>query len=93
MRQASALRRQSSVTGSRPVSNVIGERVRQARQRQQLTLQELGERVQVQAGFEIGQPTLSRIEMGTRSVYDFEVVALARALQVDARWLLGMLDD
>lgn len=91
MRQASALRRQTRAAGT-PVSNVIGERVRESRLSQGLTLQALDERVHTQSGFELGQSTLTRIELGTRSVYDFEVVALSRALQVDARWLLGLLD-
>lgn len=92
-RRASALKRQSEGTTSRPVSNVIGRRVRQARLSQNMTLQALYERVQVQSNFELGQPTLTRIELGTRGVYDFEVAALARALQLDARWLLGLIPD
>lgn len=92
-RKVSALKRQTSGAASRSVSNVIGQRVRQARLSQELTLQALHERVQTQSGFEMGQPTLTRIELGIRSVYDYEVAALARALQVDARWLLGLIDD
>ena len=92
-KQPSALRRQTQGAPSGPVSNVIGERVRQTRLQQKITLQALYERIQVDSGFEMGQPTLTRIELGIRSVYDFEVAALARALQVDARWLLGLIDD
>lgn len=92
-RQPSALRRQTRDADSGPVSNVIGKQVRQIRFKQGLTLQLLYERIQLQSGFEMGQPTLTRIETGTRSVYDFEVVALARALRVDALWLLGLIDD
>lgn len=72
---------------------MIGDRVREARRQQRLTLQALDERIQVVSGFSLGQPTLTRIEQGTRSVFDFEVVALSRALNVDARWLLGLIDD
>lgn len=90
MRRASALRRQTSGIGGKPVSNVIGERLREARQSQQLTIQALNERVELQSGFALGQPTLTRIEQGVRSVYDFEVVALSLALKVDAAWLLGL---
>lgn len=93
MRRASALRRQTGAPGVTAVSNVIGERVREARQRQGLTLQALDDRLQHHGGFALGQSTLTRIERGTRSVYDFEVVALSKALAVDARWLLGLLDD
>jgi len=90
-RRISTLKQQTGNAKSR--SNVIGERVRQARLSQNLTLQALYDRIQLQSGFEMGQPTLTRIELGTRSVFDFEVVALARALQVDARWLLGIVND
>lgn len=89
MRQASALRRQTGAAAS----NVIGARVREARQRRGLTLTALDERVQTLWGFSMGQSTLTRIERGTRSVYDFEVLALSKALEVDARWLLGLLGE
>lgn len=92
MKRPSALRRQTSV-GKEQVSNVVGKRVRELRLRRALTLQELHERIRAESGFDISQPTLTRIEKQVRSVYDFEVVALARALQVDARWLLGMTDE
>ena len=72
------------------MSNVIGKRLREARQGQQLTIQALNERVELQSGFSLGQPTLTRIEQGVRSVYDFEVAALSLALKVDAGWLLGL---
>jgi len=90
-RRISTLKQQSGNATSR--SNVIGKRVREARLSQHLTLQALYERIQLQSGFEMGQPTLTRIELGTSSVFDFEVVALARALQVDARWLLGVIEE
>lgn len=71
---------------------MIGDRVREARSEQNLTLQALDERIEAVSGFSLSQPTLTRIEQGTRSVYDFEVVALSLALNVDARWLLGLID-
>ncbi|UQN10219.1 helix-turn-helix domain-containing protein [Deinococcus sp. QL22] len=92
MRRASALRRQTN-TESVQKSNVIGHRLRQARLSQQLTLQALAERIKQQAGFEMGQPTLTRIELGKRSVFDFEIIALVNALQIDVRWLLGLPED
>lgn len=92
MRKASALRQQTEAAGISLRGNVIGERLREARTSRGLTLQALYERVQLQSGFELSQPTLTRIERGERSVYDFEVAALARALQIDARWLLGLLE-
>jgi len=73
--------------------NVIGTRVRQMRQRKSLTMQQLADRIEAQAGFEMHQTTLTRIEQGSRSVYDFEVIALSVALEVDARLLLGMIEE
>ncbi|WP_255639978.1 helix-turn-helix domain-containing protein [Deinococcus taeanensis] len=67
--------------------------MRELRLRRALTLADLHERIRQESGFEISQPTLTRIEKEKRSVYDFEVVALARALRADARWLLGMIDE
>lgn len=75
------------------MSNVVGRRVRELRLRRALTLEDLHELIRQESGFEISQPTLTRIEREKRSVYDFEVVALARALRADARWLLGMIDE
>ncbi|UBV45557.1 helix-turn-helix domain-containing protein (plasmid) [Deinococcus taeanensis] len=72
---------------------MVGRRVRELRLRRALTLADLHERIRQESGFEISQPTLTRIEKEKRSVYDFEVVALARALRADARWLLGMIDE
>lgn len=70
-RQVSVLKRQTEGTASRPINNVIGKRVRHARLSQELTPQALYQRIQVQSGFELGQPTLTRIELGTRSVYEW----------------------
>jgi hypothetical protein len=53
-RQPSALRRQTQSAASGPISNVIGERVRQSRLSQKPSLQTLYERVRHQSGFEMG---------------------------------------
>jgi len=94
VRRASAIRRQSAGLEGQPAGrgNVIGERVRQARQRQSLTMLQLCERVEAQAGYEFHQSTLTRIEQGIRSVYDFEVIILSLALETDVRVLLGLMD-
>lgn len=72
---------------------MIGDRVRAVRLRRSLTLMQLCERIEEEAGYEMHQTTLTRIELGIRSVYDFEVIALSRALEVDARVLLGLIAD
>lgn len=56
-------------------------------------MQQLSERIEARSGFEVHQTTLTRIEQGVRSVYDFEVIALALALEVDARVLLGLIEE
>lgn len=41
----------------------------------------------------MNQPTLTHIERGTRSIYDFEMIVLVNVLQVDVRWLLGLSEE
>lgn len=38
----------------------------------------------------LDRAAVAKIELGLRSVYDFELPALAEALKVDVRWLLGL---
>ena len=67
--------------------NICGERVRQARRQMKLTQTELAARLQV-AGIGIERDSISRIEIGTRFVADYELRALAEILKVDPAWLL-----
>ena len=73
--------------------NIVGERVRQARKatRPPITQTDLVARLQV-LGMQIDQSGLSKIESGRRPVMDFEVIALARALNVSVAWLLEEAD-
>lgn len=66
--------------------NICGDRVREARVRRKLTQEELAARLQV-AGITIERDSVSRIEIGTRFVADFELVVLAKVLKVDLKWL------
>lgn len=75
------------------LSNVVGERVRQARLQRNLSLQQLHQRILDQSGINLTQPTLTRIERRERSLFDFELIALIKALEIDARWLLGFIDE
>jgi transcriptional regulator with XRE-family HTH domain len=70
--------------------NIVGERVRQARKRAKppVTQLDLVARLQV-LGMKIDQSGLSKIEGGNRPVFDYEVIALAKALKVEVGWLLG----
>jgi hypothetical protein len=74
-----------------PSRNIIGKRVREARQRLDppLTQDQLSGRLAAK-GVQLDRVALAKVEGGLRSAFDFEVKALAAALNVDANWLLGV---
>lgn len=67
--------------------NVIGLRVRQARNELDLTQDQLSGRL---AGLMVtlDRAAVAKIELGLRCVYDFEIVGLATVLKVGTHWLL-----
>ena len=67
--------------------NIIGVKVRLLRKQQGLTQRALAERLQL-AGFDMTDLTVLRIESGDRFVPDYEVRALAKALDVNYETLL-----
>ena len=69
--------------------NIVGPRVRQARlrSRPRLTQRQLADRV-VNLGAHIDRAGIAKIEIGLRRVCDFEVLILAKALNVPVTWLL-----
>ena len=67
--------------------NLCGNRIREARLRQRLSQYDLAARLQTQ-GILIEQDSISRIEIGTRFVADYEVKVLAKVLTVPLEWLL-----
>jgi transcriptional regulator with XRE-family HTH domain len=71
--------------------NVVAARVRQAREIYpgRLTQDQLSGRLAA-LKVAIDRPAITKIELGSRKVCDFELIALANALNVDVRWLLGM---
>lgn len=69
--------------------NVCGDRVREARCKRRLTQSELAAQLQL-AGIIIERDSVSRIEIGTRFVADYELRELARILKVSVNWLLGL---
>ena len=69
--------------------NLIGKRVKEARTKAQLTQEELSERL-AKLGVSIDRAGVAKIETGIRGVLDFELVALAKALEVKTVWLLGV---
>lgn len=67
--------------------NLCGNRIREARLRQRLSQYDLAARLQTH-GILIEQDSISRIEIGTRFVADYEVKVLAKVLNVPLEWLL-----
>ena len=70
--------------------NIIGERVRLARERAKpvITQADLAARLQVE-GLRLERVTISKIETGYREVTDVEAMAIAQALGVSIAWLMG----
>lgn len=81
----------ASKAKKRASRNLIGARVCKARieHRDKPTQDQLAGRLAV-AGVPLDRVTIAKIETGLRCVYDFEVVAFAKALEVDVAWLLGL---
>lgn len=69
--------------------NVSGRNVRVFREQQGLSQEQLAARVQVE-GVPLTQKAVSRIETGERVVADYELMLLARVLNVSVRELLDM---
>ncbi len=69
--------------------NCCGDRVREARQKQRLSQMDLAARLQIE-GVILERDSVSRIEIGTRFVADYEIVVLSKVLGVSAGWLLGV---
>lgn len=70
--------------------NIIGPRVREARltHKPSLTQDQLSGKLAA-VGVSIDRAGVSKIEIGVRSVLDYEVKAFAKVLGVTAGWLLG----
>lgn len=69
--------------------NICGERVMQARKALKLTQENLAARLQIE-GIIIERDSISRIELGTRFVADYELLILCKVLNVSPEYLLGM---
>lgn len=69
--------------------NICGGRIREARMRQRLSQADLAAQMQV-AGIVIERDCISRIEIGTRFVPDYELPVYAKVLYVSVEWLLGL---
>ena len=69
--------------------NVCGERIHDARCRLRMTQSDLAAKLQL-SGIIIERDSISRIEIGTRFVADYEIRELSRILKADVARLLGM---
>lgn len=67
--------------------NLCGEKIRQARIAKHLTQTELAARLQCY-GVIIERDSISRIEIGTRFVADYELKSIASILDISLDWLL-----
>ena len=66
--------------------NLCGNRVKEARARLNIRQTHLAARLQV-AGITMERGSISRIEIGTRFVTDYELAVLAKILGVSMEWL------
>lgn len=71
--------------------NLCGDRVKEARARRKITQADLAARLQIE-GVTMERDSVSRIEIGTRFVTDYELVVLSRVLGVSMEWMTGQ-DD
>ena len=69
--------------------NICGDRVHEARCKLRLTQSDLAAQLQIR-GIIIERDSISRIEIGTRFVADYEIRELAEILKVTPTWLLGV---
>ena len=67
--------------------NLCGDRIRSIRMKKRITQEELAARMQVE-GVTIERDCISRIEMGSRFVADYELKVLSRIFGVSVDWLL-----
>lgn len=69
--------------------NISSDRIRQARVVQRMRQEDLAAKLQI-AGVNMERDSISRIEIGTRFVSDFELKVFAKVLGVSVLWLLDM---
>lgn len=67
--------------------NLCGDRIREARLKQRLSQSDLAAKIQIE-GVTLERDSISRIEIGTRFVTDYELKIFARVLRVNVEWLL-----
>ena len=69
--------------------NICGQRVKEARKKLKISQEDLAAKLQVE-GVNIERDSVSRIEIGTRFVADYELLVLCKILNVTPGYLLGL---
>ena len=69
--------------------NICGAKIKDARRKAGLSQEMLAARLQIE-GVNVERDSVSRIEIGTRFVADYELAALCKILGVTAEYLLGL---
>lgn len=69
--------------------NVSGDRIREARLKRRLTQEGLAAKLQIE-GVIMERDSVSRMEIGTRFVTDYELMVLSKVLGVSMQWLVGL---
>ena len=69
--------------------NICGKMVKEARKKLKLSQENLAAKLQLE-GVTIERDSVSRIEIGTRFVADYELLILCKILNVSPAYLLGL---
>ncbi|MDE6662301.1 MAG: helix-turn-helix domain-containing protein [Lachnospiraceae bacterium] len=69
--------------------NICGDRIREARVIQRMSQSDLAAKMQIE-GITIERDSISRIEIGTRFIADYELKVFSKVLKVDVLWLLSI---
>lgn len=69
--------------------NICGKRIKEARKKLNLSQEILAAKLQIE-GITIERDSVSRIEIGTRFVADYELLVLCKILNVTPAYLLGL---
>lgn len=69
--------------------NISGDRIREARLKRRLTQENLAAKLQIE-GVIMERDSVSRMEIGTRFVTDYELKVLSKVLGVSMQWLVGL---
>ena len=77
------------IYGYKGKKNISGRRIREARQKLGLSQSELAAQMQVEE-ITLERDSISRIEIGTRFIPDYELPIFSKILKVSVNWLLGL---